>query len=207
MRFLIATHNKSKIKEFSRILSPLGISVINADDIGLVLTEVEETGENFSQNAYLKAKSGCDESGLPCIADDSGLCVDALGGEPGIYSARYAGEHGNDKLNIEKLLKKLENIPDGERTARFVCCVCCVFPNGDVIESIGECEGKIAYAPKGSGGFGYDPVFLYGKKTFAELTDEEKDSVSHRGKALRRFFEKTAEYFTSERNEFSENHG
>lgn len=184
MKFLIATHNEKKKAELQRILKPLGITICTADDLNLDLTEVEETGTTFEENAYLKAKSGCDESGLPCIADDSGLEVDALNGEPGVYSARYAGEHGNDALNIQKLLENMKNVPDEKRTARFVCSVCCCFPDGEKIIFRGTCEGKIGYEPVGENGFGYDPVFYVGDKTFAQMTAEEKDPLSHRGKAL-----------------------
>ncbi len=190
MKFLIATHNEKKKAELQRILKPLGITICTADDLNLDLTEVEETGTTFEENAYLKAKSGCDESGLPCIADDSGLEVDALNGEPGVYSARYAGEHGNDALNIQKLLENMKNVPDEKRTARFVCSVCCCFPDGEKIIFRGTCEGKIGYEPVGENGFGYDPVFYVGDKTFAQMTAEEKDPLSHRGKALNMLCEK-----------------
>lgn len=185
MKILIATHNKKKKAELQRILLPLGIEIVTADDIGISLTDVEETGTTFEENSFLKADSGCKESGLPCIADDSGLAVDALGGAPGVYSARYAGEHGNDEKNIDKLLEALKDVPDEKRTAKFVCAVTCVFPDGKVIRTRGECHGVIAHERIGRGGFGYDPVFLCGEKSFGELTSEEKDAVSHRGKALR----------------------
>ena len=126
MDFLIATHNMKKRAELQRILSPLGVNVLTADEAGIVLTDVEETGTTFEENAFLKADSGCRESGMPCIADDSGLSVDALGGEPGVYSARYAGEHGNDDKNNRKLLEKLRDVPPEKRTASFVSAVCCV---------------------------------------------------------------------------------
>lgn len=185
MKILIATHNKKKKAELQRILLPLGIEIVTADDIGISLTDVEETGTTFEENSFLKADSGCKESGLPCIADDSGLAVDALGGAPGVYSARYAGEHGNDEKNIDKLLEALKDVPDEKRTAKFVCAITCVFPDGKVIRTRGECHGVIAHERIGHGGFGYDPVFLCGEKSFGELTSEEKDAVSHRGKALR----------------------
>ena len=144
MKILIATHNKKKKAELQRILLPLGIEIVTADDIGISLTDVEETGTTFEENSFLKADSGCKESGLPCIADDSGLAVDALGGAPGVYSARYAGEHGNDEKNIDKLLEALKDVPDEKRTAKFVCAVTCVFPDGKVIRTRGECHGVIA---------------------------------------------------------------
>lgn len=194
MDFLIATHNLKKREELQRILSPLGVRVLTSEEAGVTLSDVYETGITFEENAALKAHSGCRESGMPVIADDSGLEVDALGGEPGVYSARYAGEHGNDKKNIEKLLKNLENVPEEKRTGRFVCAVCCVFPDGREITLRGTCEGKIGFEPAGNGGFGYDPVFYVGKKSFGELTSEEKDKISHRGNAMRMLSEKLKEY-------------
>ena len=179
-----------------RILSPLGIEVATADMLGITLTDAEETGSTFEENAYIKAYSGCMESGLPCIADDSGLVVDALGGEPGVYSARYAGEHGNDKANNEKLLKGLESVPDDKRTARFVCCVCVHFPDGRYVVVRGKCEGKIGYEERGEGGFGYDPLFMVGDRSFAEFSAEEKDAVSHRGNALRKLVKVLPEYLS-----------
>lgn len=194
--YLIATKNMKKREELQRILAPLGIRVRLAEELGLELTDVDETGATFEENALLKAKSGCAESGLPCIADDSGLEVDALGGEPGVYSARYAGEHGNDALNNQTLLKNLFDVPFELRGARFVCAACCVYPDGREYTLRGECEGKIGVAPKGKGGFGYDPIFLpvglstglpadATRKSMAQLSDEEKDQISHRGKALK----------------------
>lgn len=187
MDFLIATHNPKKQAELRRILLPLGISVLTAGEAGIELTEAEETGSTFAENAELKAVSGCRESGLPCVADDSGLCVDALGGAPGVLSARFAGEHGNDEKNREKLLRILKDVPPEKRTAAFVCCVCCAFPNGDRLAVKGVCEGRIGFEARGKNGFGYDPLFLVGDRTFAELCSEDKDRLSHRGRALRRF--------------------
>ncbi len=193
--FLIATHNMKKRDELYRILSPLGIDVKTADQLGIEITDVDETGETFYENALLKAESGCRESGLPCVADDSGLAVDYLVGAPGVYSARFAGEHGNDEKNNQKLLKLLTDVEVSERTARFVSVVCCVFPNGDIISARGECKGYIGFEPRGNGGFGYDPLFMVGDKSFAELTPEEKDALSHRGNALRLLSEKLKDYF------------
>lgn len=194
--FLIATHNMKKRNELQRILSPLGIDVKTAEQVGIELTDVEETGETFYENALLKAKSGCLESGMPCVADDSGLAVDYIAGAPGVYSARFAGEHGNDEKNNQKLLKILTDVPLEERTARFVSVVCCVFPNGDVISARGECKGYIGFEPRGNGGFGYDPLFIVGDKSFAELSAEEKDALSHRGNALRKIAEKLKDYMS-----------
>ena len=193
INYLIATKNMKKRDELQRILAPLGIQAVLAEELGFDLTDVEETGDTFEANALLKAKSGCAESGLPCIADDSGLAVDALDGAPGVFSARYAGEHGNDTLNNEKLLKKLENLPAEKRAARFVCAACCVYPDGREITVRGECLGTIAFESAGSGGFGYDPLFLPVEmndktgvqRTMAQLNSAEKDEISHRGKALR----------------------
>ena len=196
--FLIATHNMKKRDELYRILSPLGIDVKTADQLGIEITDVDETGETFYENALLKAQSGCNESGMPCVADDSGLAVDYLVGAPGVYSARFAGEHGNDAKNNQKLLKLLTDVEVPERTARFVSVVCCVFPNGDIISARGECKGYIGFEERGNGGFGYDPLFMVDDKSFAELTPEEKDALSHRGNALRLLSEKLKDYFSQQ---------
>lgn len=189
MDYVAATHNFKKRDEMCRILSPLGIDIRLAEELNLTLTDVEETGTTFEENALLKAKSGCEETGLPCIADDSGLCVDYLDGAPGVYSARYSGEHGNDEKNNEKLLKALEGVPFEDRGAAFVSAVCCVYPDGKVITAKGEVRGRIGFEPAGNGGFGYDPLFLAEKYdyklTTAQLTSEQKDEISHRGQALR----------------------
>ncbi len=185
MKILIATHNKKKRDELQRILSPLSIEVVTDYEVGCTLREVEENGNSFEENAFIKAQAGCFDSGLPCIADDSGLVVDALNGAPGIYSARYSGVHGDDEANNDKLLKELDDIPDSERTARFVCAVCCVFPDGRKITVNAVCEGTIYRERHGTGGFGYDPLFNCGGKPFGEISGEEKDLISHRGKALR----------------------
>lgn len=185
MKLLIATHNNKKRVELQRILSPLGIEVVLAEDIGCELRDVEETGTTFEENAKLKAVAGCEDSGIACIADDSGLCVDFLNGEPGVYSARYSGGHGNDEANIDKVLEKLEGVPTAERTASFVCAACCAFPDGRTITVKGECRGEILTERHGKGGFGYDPIFKSGNRLFGEISSEEKDSLSHRGKALR----------------------
>ena len=174
MKILIATHNIKKKVELERILSPLGIEIVTDSNIGCTLRDVEENGTSFEENAYIKALAGCEDSGLPCIADDSGLVVDALGGEPGIFSARYSGMHGNDEANNDKLLNNLKDVPDEKRTARFVCAVCCVFPEGKHITVKGICEGKILYSCHGNGGFGYDPLFSCDGKPFGEISAEEK---------------------------------
>ena len=192
MKFIIATHNKKKLAEMERILNPIGIEVSTAQ-----LQEVDETGTTFAENAYLKANAACKETGLPAIADDSGLAVDSLNGAPGIYSARYAGEHATDLQKMEKLLYELKDVPKEKRTARFVCSICCVFPNGDCITAEVTCEGTIAFELTGDGGFGYDPIFLVGEQSFGQLSDEEKDRISHRGKALMLFSQKLQEYLNN----------
>lgn len=192
MKFIIATHNKKKLAEMERILNPIGIEVSTAQ-----LQEVDETGTTFAENAYLKANAACKETGLPAIADDSGLAVDSLNGAPGIYSARYAGEHATDLQKMEKLLYELKDVPKEKRTARFVCSICCVFPNGDCITAEGTCEGNIAFELTGDGGFGYDPIFLVGEQSFGQLSNEEKDRMSHRGKALMLFSQKLQEYLNN----------
>lgn len=186
MKFLIASNNKNKIEEFNRILSPLGISAVSANEMGLSLDDVEETGNSFEENAVIKAKAACKKSGMICIADDSGLMIDALDGRPGIYSARYAGENATDEDKINKVLGEMVDVPDGQRGAKFVCVICCEFPNGEEIIVRGECKGTIGFASRGEGGFGYDPIFFTDDNvTFAELTPSRKDAISHRGRALR----------------------
>ena len=192
--FLIATHNAKKKNELLRILAPLGIDVKTDSELGLTLSEPEETGETFYENALIKAKAGCEESGYPCVADDSGLMVDYLAGAPGVYSARFSGENSDDEKNNNKLLKLMADVPENERTARFVSVVCCVFPNGDIISARGECEGAIGYEKKGESGFGYDPLFMVNGKSFAEMNAEEKDKLSHRGKALNLLSEQLKNY-------------
>ncbi len=187
MKFVIATHNVHKLDELRRILAPLGVEA----DIDPTLPEAEETGVTFAQNAFIKADEACRFTGLPSIADDSGLTVDALGGEPGVYSARYAPV-GQRKATV---LQKLQGLPKEQRGAAFVSAVCCVFPNGDVVTAEGVCRGHIGEEARGDGGFGYDPIFVTENgRTFAELTPEEKDAISHRGRALRAFAEKLAIY-------------
>ena len=189
MKFFIATKNQHKMQEFKKILEKSNIELICETDLSSPIEDVEENGTTFEQNALIKAKSGLAATGLPSIADDSGLCVDFLGGEPGIYSARYAGEHGDDGANNEKLLKNLAGVPKCERTARFVCAVACVFPDGSEFTVRGECHGHIAFEESGTCGFGYDPLFISEKGCFGHLSAEEKDSISHRGKALIKFKE------------------
>ncbi len=188
MDFLIATHNRKKQAEMQRVLSPLGINVKTADELGITLTEVEEDGTTFAENARIKASSGCRESGLPCIADDSGICVDFLNGGPGIYSARYSG--GDDEDNNDKLLEELDGVPKEKRGAHYACSISCCFPDGREITAEGKCYGYIAFERHGNGGFGYDPLFITEKGCFGEISAEEKDEMSHRGIALRELKEK-----------------
>ena len=192
-KFVLATHNPGKLKEMSAILAELGIQVVGPDELGIDV-EVEETGTTFAENAMLKAQAICAASGLPAISDDSGLCVDALNGGPGVYSARYGGEGLDDRGRTMLLLENMRG--QTTRAAHFACAICCVFPSGDTLTAEGRCEGAIAFAPMGEGGFGYDPVFLVPEKakTFSQLTAEEKNAISHRGKALRAFSEKLATY-------------
>lgn len=194
MKYVIATHNAHKLVELRRILEPLGIEAVTDRDLGLELPEVDETGTTFAENAYLKAASACAFTGLPAIADDSGLVVDALDGRPGVYSARYGGEEATDDDRNVLLLGEMKDVPVGQRQARFVSAVCCVFPNGDVLRAEGTFEGEIAFAPAGENGFGYDPIFLVGDRTSAEMSPAEKDAVSHRGKALTVFSEDLKRY-------------
>ena len=194
MQYVIATHNAHKLIELQRILTPLGIEGVTDRDLGIELPEVEETGTTFAENAYLKAASACQVTGLPAIADDSGLVVDALGGRPGVYSARYGGEEATDDDRNVLILGEMKDVPKGERSARFVASVCCVFPNGDVLRAEGTFEGEIGYAPAGENGFGYDPIFVVGDRTSAEMSSAEKDAMSHRGNALRVFSKDLAAY-------------
>lgn len=193
MKFVLATHNPGKLREMSAILGELGVEVVSPADVGITV-DVEETGTTFAENAMLKAKAICAAVGLPAIADDSGLCVDALNGGPGVYSARYGGEGLDDKGRYMLLLNSMRG--QTTRKAHFACAIACAFPNGDELTAQGQCDGAIAFAPMGEGGFGYDPVFLVPEKgkTFGQLTAEEKSAISHRGKALRDFSEKLATY-------------
>lgn len=183
MKILVATTNKGKILEITEILAQSDVSVMSLADLGITLA-VDEDGDTFEENAIKKARAFRDASGMHALADDSGLCVDALSGAPGVLSARFAGPAANDQDNITMLLKKLSGIP--ERQARFVCVAALALTDGQVITARGEFPGMIIDTPRGSGGFGYDPVFLdpVTGKTFAELSLEEKNRVSHRKLAL-----------------------
>lgn len=195
MKFIIATNNPKKLIELERILKPLGIEAVSAKEAGVILDDVEETGTTFAENAFLKADAAYQKTGMPAVADDSGLSVDALDGKPGVYSARYAGENATDKDRYTKLLDEMKNIPEEKRNAHFTSSICCILQDGTKIQAEGRCDGKIAFEPLGDSGFGYDPVFMYGDKSYAQLTSDEKDKISHRGKALRMLQEKLKEHF------------
>lgn len=193
MKLVVASRNAHKLAEISTILTHLGVEVCSEEEAGVSL-EVEETGSTFEENSLLKAKAVMEATGLPAMADDSGLCVDCLNGAPGVYTARYGGPDLSDAQRYRLLLENMRG--QTPRTAKFVTAITCCFPNGDVIVARGECPGTISYAPIGKGGFGYDPVFFvpHLKKTFAQLTPEEKNAISHRGRALRDFEEKLEAY-------------
>ena len=185
MKLVLASDNKNKLREFRTLFENFGVELISKAESGFT-EEVEETGETFAENARIKAEAVMQASGLPAIADDSGLCVDALNGAPGVYSARYGGLD-DDVARYRLLLENLRGA--GARTAHFHTAIVCCFPNGDRLDAAGDCFGTIAYAPQGDNGFGYDPVFFVPelRKTFAQLTPEEKNAISHRGNALRAF--------------------
>ena len=193
-----ASNNAGKLKELRRILERMGHEVKSLRELGIDL-DPEETGTTFAENARIKAEAFCKASGLPTIADDSGLCVDALGGAPGVYSARYCGRHGDDEANNDKLLDAMQAVPAGQRGAKFVSAVCFILPDGRHLTCMGECPGSIAFERLcGDYGFGYDPLFIpahcgVGKhekrpntegRSYAQLTPDEKDAISHRGNAL-----------------------
>ena len=218
MELILASRNQKKIREMEAILSQYmpGVRILSLDDVGFV-GDIEEDGTTFEENALIKARTAMDaakqyaaaqaaiaddrivaaqaaaiaDDRIAAIADDSGLAVDALDGAPGVYSARYAGGHGDDAANNACLLRNLANVPLSERTAQFVCCIACVFPDGRSLTVRGETEGLIIDDARGNGGFGYDPYFYYQPfgKTFAEMTADEKNAISHRGKALAKLAE------------------
>lgn len=192
MRLVLASKNQRKLCELREILSAQGVEIVSEADVG-VDVEVEETGATFAENALLKARTVMEACGLPAVADDSGLCVDALNGAPGVYSARYGGPELDDAGRYRLLLENMRGQLD--RRCKFVSAICCCFPDGSTITAQGECQGTLAYAPKGEDGFGYDPIFFVPerKKTFAQLSAEEKNAISHRGKALALFRERLGE--------------
>ena len=198
MKIVLASKNPHKLVEISKITEKFGFELVLQSELGVDL-DVEENGTTFEENSLIKAKAVMEATGLPALADDSGICVDALGGAPGVYSARYAGEPCNDENNNQKLLSELENIEDEARTGAYVCAIACVLPDGKEIVVRGEARGRILESYHGNGGFGYDPLFFYEPlgKTFAELSFDEKNEVSHRGRAIAAFAEKLKEHLVS----------
>lgn len=184
-RLVFATTNRGKLREVGAILRPLGVEVVGIDAVAPGWTVVED-GATFAENARLKARDLAQRGGLPVLADDSGLEVDALGGRPGVRSARYAGEQATDAENVVLLLHELADVPDGARGAAFRCALALAWPDGRIVEADGRCAGSIARSPRGSGGFGYDPVFVdpASGRTFGELPAEAKNDFSHRRRAL-----------------------
>ena len=195
MKIVLASKNKHKLVEISRITEKFGFELVLQSDLGVDI-DVEENGTTFEENSFIKAEAVMKATGLPALADDSGIAVDALNGEPGIYSARYGFDESLDDWGrLELLLKNTEHVPDGQRQAQFVCVITMVTPEGQVIQARGEIHGELLRAPVGENGFGYDPIFYYppaGMST-AEMPPEEKNKVSHRGNALRVFNEKLKE--------------
>lgn len=195
MRLVAATGNAHKLREIERIVSEFGIELITKAEAGAADLDVEETGETFEENSFLKASEIMKATGMAAIADDSGLMVDALDGAPGVYSSRFAGKDGDDEANNLKLMQLMENVPDGQRGAKFVSVITLCTPEGEVITARGESPGRIGRIPAGTNGFGYDPLFIpdrYDGRTYAEITDDEKNLISHRANALRALREKLA---------------
>ena len=198
MKIVVATRNPGKLREIKEIIGD-SFELLDQAEAGADI-EVEETGATFEENAMLKARTICDACSITTVADDSGLMVDYLNGEPGVYTARYAGcDPPDHDKNIRKLLKNMEGAKPGERGARFVSCVACAFPNGDGFVVRGECEGEIAQSPKGDGGFGYDPIFYYPpfNGTFSQISEEEKNSISHRKIAFMKFRHELERYLNA----------
>ena len=186
MRIIAATKNKNKLNEISQITKDFGLGLVSQADVGLGDVEIDETGSTCEENSYIKAKAICGMTGEPAIADDSGLFVDALGGAPGVNSARYSGVHGDDAAARRLILKQLEGLPYKKRTAMFVCVITLVYPDGRKLVARGECPGHIAYEEKGTGGFGYDCIFIPQgrRRTFAQMPQSYKNEYGHRGRAL-----------------------
>lgn len=189
-RILFATSNQGKMKEVREILADLGVEVISMREAG-VSAEIVEDGETFEENAVVKARTIMELTGEVTLADDSGLEIDALGGEPGVYSARYMGEDTSYHIKNNNLIRRLSQVPRQQRTARFVCSIAAAFPDGEIITTDGVIEGLIGYEEAGENGFGYDPIFVVPQLgcTTAQLSDEQKNEISHRGKALRKMKE------------------
>ena len=195
MKVVLASKNKHKLMEISKITEKFGIQLVLQSELGVDI-DVEETGTTFEENSYLKAEAVMKATGLPALADDSGIAVDALNGEPGIYSARYGFDESLDDWGrLELLLKNTEHVPDGQRQAQFVCVITMVTPDGQTVQARGEIHGELTREPRGENGFGYDPIFYYPPlgKTTAQLSSEQKNQVSHRANALKLFYEKMKE--------------
>ena len=195
MKVVLASKNRHKLEEISKITEKLGIELILQSELGIDL-DVEENGTTFEENSFIKAEAVMKATGLPALADDSGIAVDALNGEPGIYSARYGFDESLDDWGrLQLLLKNTENVPDGQRQAQFVCVITMITPEGQVIQARGEIHGELTREPYGENGFGYDPIFYYPPlgMTTAQLPPEVKNEVSHRGNALKLFYEKLKE--------------
>ena len=193
MKIVMATNNQNKLREAREIFCPLGIEILSQKEAGISVNP-EENGTTFAENALIKARAVYEQIHLPVIADDSGLCVDALNGAPGVHSARYAPEN----LLCETLLKNMQNVPAEQRTAKFVTVVAFINKKGNEITLEGNCSGRIGFEKRGTNGFGYDPVFMYGEKSFAELEAEEKNAVSHRGTAFRKLYDYLKSHDTQE---------
>ena len=195
MKVVLASKNKHKLVEISKITEKFGIELILQSELGVDI-DVEETGTTFEENSFLKAEAVMKATGLPALADDSGIAVDALNGEPGVYSARYGFDDTLDDWGrLLLLLKNTEHVPDGQRQAQFVCVITMVTPEGQTIQARGEIHGELLREARGENGFGYDPIFYYPPfgKTTAEMSPEDKNQVSHRGQALRIFYDKMKE--------------
>ena len=195
MRVVLASQNKHKLEEISKITAQFDMELVLQSELGVNI-DVEETGTTFEENSLLKARAVMEATGLPALADDSGIAVDALNGEPGVYSARYGGDESLDDWGrLLLLLKNTEHVPDGQRQAKFVSVITMVTPEGQVIQARGEIHGELTREARGENGFGYDPIFYYPPlgKTTAELSPEEKNQVSHRANALKVFYEKLKE--------------
>ncbi len=195
MKVVLASKNRHKLEEISKITEKFDIELVLQSECGVDI-DVEENGTTFEENSLIKAKAVMEAAGLPALADDSGIAVDALNGEPGIYSARYGFDESLDDWGrLQLLLKNTENVPDEKRQAQFVCVITMITPEGKIIQARGEVHGMLLREPRGSGGFGYDPIFYYPPfgKSLAEVDPEEKNRVSHRGAALKLFYEKMKE--------------
>lgn len=185
---ILASNNKNKLKEISEKVKEFNFNVISQSEAGYDI-EVEETGKTFEENAILKAEAIYKISNMPVIAEDSGLEIDSLNGEPGVYTGRYAGPNATSQDKIEKVLKLMKDVEENKRTARFKCVICYIDKKGEKHIFEGSCEGKITYEPCGTAGFDYDPIFLYDTRTFAQMSSEEKNKISHRGQAVNKLVE------------------